>query len=423
MRTLTFVALTGFGALICADARASGFMVRENSATTVGTMYAGNGSRADAPETAFNNPAGLTRLTESQIEFGSTVILPSIQFRGGASVLNTPIVGNDGGNSGQTAVVPNLYWVFAFSDKLKAGVAVTVPFGNGIKYDPGWSGRYLGIKTQALSADVNPNIAYKLNDMFSVGGGVSAQYLKIDVSSAVPQFVIFGPAAGDGFYEFKADDWAFGYNVGALADLGGGTRVGLTYRSKIDHRIEGSLDFMETSPLLGLVSGSAHADVHLPGTAGLSVTDDLASNFSLSADMQFTGWSVFNKVIIESQNPPFSNDEGFRDSWMISFGGVYRADDRWTLRSGVAWDQTPVTDRFRAVSLPDHDRYMMGVGFGYKLTDSISLDGAYAHSFAWPHATMNSSVNNTDQITHAVVLNGIYDVAVDILSFSVGYKL
>ena len=418
-----YAALAGCGAIAAsAQALASGFMVRENSAAGVATVYAGNGSRANAPDTVFANPAGMTRLISSEVEFGSAVIFPSVKFNGGASVAGAPIPSSDGGNSGLTAVIPNMSWVFKITDRLRGGIAVTVPFGNASEYKETWPGRYLGIKTSALSADINPAIAYKITDGFAIGAGVSAQYLKLEASSAIAQFLIFGPGTADGLYSLKADDWAFGYNVGALVELGGETRVGVTYRSRIDHRIKGELDFTGVSPFLGLVNGPASADVHLPATSGFSITQDVSPNLSVSADVQFTQWSVFKQVIIESQNLPFIYNEGYRDSWMVSLGGVYRLNDRLALRAGLGWDQTPITDRYRTVSLPDEDRYMVGIGFGYKLLDWLSLDGAYQHSFALTHADMNNSINNTDPITHAVVLNGKYDVGVDIVALSVRFK-
>ncbi len=404
-------------------ASAAGFMVRENSAEAVAMSYAGNGSRASGPDTVFANPAGMTRVKGSEWEVGSAIILPSFQFSGVARTGGTPIAGNNGGDSGRVALIPNLYGAFELGSGFSAGIAVTAPFGNANEYDKAWYGRYLGTKTSALSADINPNIAYRIDDTWSVGAGVSAQYMKLDVTSAINQAAMFGPGAPDAFYRFKAHDWAFGFNAGLLAAFDDGTRVGLTYRSAIDHKIEGSLDFTGTSPLLGLVNGAASAKTRLPATTGLSVTTDIDPQFTLAADIQFTQWSVFKDVVIQSQNAPFANTEGYRDSWMIAVGGSYKLDERWSLKGGIAFDETPVTSRFRAVSLPDGDRYLLGFGSSYQLSDSMVVEGAYGHSFSLAHPNMNSSINNTDSITHSVVLNGQYDVAVDILalSFRVGF--
>lgn len=417
------VTVAGLGGLAAsADAFAGGFMIRENSAIGVGMVYAGNGSRADAASTAFNNPAGMTRLVDDEVELGSTIIFPSIEFDGSATALGGFLAGNNGGNAGRVPVIPNLYWVFGLNDRLKAGIAITAPFGNGIEYDPNWYGRYLGLKITALSADINPNIALRVNDSLSIAGGFSAQYLKLDYSSAIPQFVIFGPGTADALYRFNADSWAFGFNLGALLELQDGTRIGLTYRSGIDHRIMGNLDFTGGNPFLGLISGSAAADVHLPPTMGFSVTRDWSADLSLSMDVQFTQWSVFKRIVIESQNSPFPFEQGFRDGWLVSVGGTYRVNEAFTLRAGLGWDQTPVTDRYRAVTLPDEDRYLVGLGFSYQLTDLIALDGGYQHSFAAEHADMDNSLNNTDPMTQSVVMSGKYDVDVDVLAFTMRFK-
>jgi long-chain fatty acid transport protein len=402
---------------------AAGFQLRENSAEAVGLSYAGNGSRADGPDTVFANPAGMTRLESPELQVGAAGILPSMTFDGVARQGGVPIAGNTGGQGGRDALVPNLYGVLPLGEGFTAGIAITVPFGLSTEYDPAWYGRYLGTKTAALSADINPALAYRIDDTWSVGAGFSAQYLKLDATNGIDQAAIFRVPAPDAFYRFNAHDWAFGFNGGLLAEFENGIRVGLTYRSAIDHQIEGSLEFTAATPMLGLISGPANAKAKLPATTGLSISSEIEPQITLFADVQFTQWSVFKDVVIESKNPPFANVEGYRDSWMVAVGGNYRLDDDWSLRGGIAFDQTPVTSHFRAVTLPDTDRYLLGVGASYKLTESLAVDGAYGHSFAFNNPNMNSSVNNTDPITHSVTLNGRYDVAVDILAFSLRLKL
>ena len=56
-------------------------------------------------------------------------------------------------------LVPNLYGAFELGGGFFGGIAITAPFGNANEYDKAWYGRYLGTKTAALSADINPNIA------------------------------------------------------------------------------------------------------------------------------------------------------------------------------------------------------------------------------------------------------------------------
>ena len=413
-------------ALLPAPTLAAGFLVRENSAEALATGYAGNGSRASGPDTVFSNPAGMTHLQADGFELGAAVILPSSTFSGAARQATplgpVPVAGNNGGDSGRAALIPNFHAVMRVMPDVSVGIAITVPFGNSDIYDANWVGRYLGTRTVATSADINPAIAWKIDDTWSVGAGFSAQYLKLDVASAIDQAAIFGAAVPDATLRFKAHDWAYGFNAGVLADFGD-ARVGLTYRSNVNHRIQGTLDFSGASPLLGLVNGPANAKARLPSFTTLSVTSQVAPDITLSADIQYSHWSLFKDVTILSQNQPLPNVQGYRDAWMIAVGGKYRLDEQWSLMAGIAFDETPVTSRYRAVTLPDADRYLLGLGAEMRLSDSMTLQGAFGHSFNFNKPNMNSSVNNTDPITHSVTLNGRFDIDVNILALTFRYAI
>jgi long-chain fatty acid transport protein len=420
-RIPTWLIMAGIGVTAASgESAASGFMVRENSAASVATAFAGNASRADEPATVFNNPAGMSWLTGAQTQIGGTGVFPSVNFEGNATVFGSPIPADNSRNNGQFALIPHAYGVFDLGERWKAGFALTVPFGNTIDYSEDWSGRYVNIKTAALSADINPNVSFKVTDRFAIAGGVSLQYLKLDLSSKIPQFLIFGdPSAPDGGFLLKVDSWGWGWNVGALFEPADGTRIGVTYRSGIDHGMDGTLTFdPTTSPLLGLVDGPANSDISVPASITGGITQFLSENFSVSLDAQFTQWHTFKQVLVESSNPDFLFHEEYRDSWMVSIGAAYRLNQDWTLRAGFGFDESPVIDAYRDTGVPDKDRYMLGVGFGYQITPSVGLDVGYAHYFASGHATMNESVNRIEPITGLIFLNGRYDNHIDYLSIS-----
>jgi long-chain fatty acid transport protein len=421
-RRLRMLTAAGFGSLIAGNAMAAGFMLRENSATGLAMVSAGNGSRAQSAATVFDNPAGMMRLNGTEVEAGTAAVFPSIKFDGSTSVLGSPVPGTNGDNGGMSALIPHMYAATDVMPNVKVGLAITAPFGMTMNYDDNWYGRYVGIKTSALALDINPNVAYRVSNQLSVAAGVSLQYLRFDLSSAIPQFVIFGPTAQDGRYNLKADSWDFGWNVAALFEMSPTTRIGLTYRSKVEHGLEGNLDFANVSPFLGLTSGAATADATMPATATFSFTHDVMPNLSFSADVQWNQWSVFDTVTVQSANGPFPFYEKYEDSWMVSAGAQYGLGNGWTLRGGVGWDGTPVTDEYRTVGVPDTDRYMVGAGAGFELNASTSIDVAYAHYFSAEHASMNNSANNTDPFTHVVVLNGRYTNDLDYVAFSVRYR-
>jgi long-chain fatty acid transport protein len=422
-RSSGYRAATGACALVAivSQAHASSFAVRENSSEGVATVFSGDVSAADSAATAFNNPASMTQLHGNHIEVGAVAGFPTIDFHGVATNAGTSLAGNNGNNAGRPGVAPNFYAVLDLSDNFKFGFALTTPFALSVKQNASWYGRYLAIDTAVLSTDINPSVAYKINDRISIGAGVSAQWLQGTLARSLNQSAL---GASDALVRFKGDDWGFGYNLGAFFKPWNGTQIGLTYRSKISHQLHGDLDFLSVAPPLSgaLISGTALLDANLPASTTFGITQAVTPRLNVSLTAQWTQWSAFKYINIQSTTGTAPINLGFSDSWFTSIGASYQWDDAWSLRGGIGWDQSPVDNRYRTVSIPDQDRYMIGLGFGYKITDALTLDGAYAHYFA-TRASINGSINNTDNNPFgATVLNGTYQLSLDYVSMSVGYK-
>jgi long-subunit fatty acid transport protein len=254
-------------ALVCVlgapEAQASGFAIRENSAEALGTSFAGNASSATFLSTIFNNPAGMTEFTGDRGQTDGSLIVPSLKFSGSAHETcaglgkfpafcppvptSFPIAGDNGGDAGKSAFIPALYALHSISPDLKFGLAMTVPFGLETQYSNTWVGRYLGIKSMVQSLDINPNLAYRVNDWISVGGGISANYLYADLSKAIDFNAISHNPPGllpDGQARFNGSDWNWGYNLGVLLKPMEGTNLGIAFRSRIQHKLQGD----QTSP-------------------------------------------------------------------------------------------------------------------------------------------------------------------------------
>src|SRR5581483_9749452 len=140
------------------------------------------------------------------------------------------------------------------------------------------------------------------------------------------------------------------------------------------------------------------------------VTQTVMPRLKVSLTAQWTQWSSIKSITFQSTTTAPAVNLGFYDTWFTSIGANYQLDDRWTLRAGAGYDQSPVSDRYRTVSIPDNDRYMLGLGFGYKINEALTLDGAYAHYFA-ANASMSNSINNTDSASPTpTVLRGSYQL-------------
>ena len=398
-------------------AGAAGFALTEQG-TGTGNAYAGAAATAEDASTIFFNPAGLTQLPGRQVVVGVSGIKPSIDFSNGISSpgAGKPL-GTDNGDAGQWGAVPDFYLSWALTDRLWAGIGVNSPFGLKTAYDSNWIGRYQAINSTVTSVNVNPTLAFKINDVVSVGAGASYQKLDATLTQAVNLGL-----AGEGSTRVNGDDWGWGWNVGALFDLAPDMRVGVAYRSKVSHRVEGDVQFFAPPgvPLAGPIrNGPILADVTLPESASLSVFQKYNEFWDIMGDLTWTHWSRFQNLnIVRSDDLTLlqSTPEHWKNTYRFSLGLNYHVNERWKLRGGFAYDQTPVPDQYRTARIPDQDRTWLAIGTQWKPIPALALDFGYAHVFV-----KNASIND-NQLPRNGLLNGSYSLNADVLSLQLTYS-
>jgi long-chain fatty acid transport protein len=366
-------------------ASAAGFALIEQSASGMGNAFAGAAATAEDASTVFFNPAGMSRLEGAQVTVGAHLIDLSAKFSNSASskpaaIVTNPLGGN-GGDAGGLAVVPNVYFVMPIGDRLNFGVGVNAPFGLKTEYDDNWAGRFQGIKSELTTYNINPSLSFKVTDTFAVGAGLNYQHLDVDLTNAV----VLG-ANTEGRADLNAKDDAWGWNVGVLFQPTPSTRVGASYRSKLDYKLEGTTSVTTaTGAPVAAASGATNADITLPDSFSLSLAQRLNDQWEFLADATFTRWSDINRVnIINSTNGTLRDSLvlDFQDTWRYSVGANYKLNDDWVLKGGVALDQSPVKGASsRSVRLPDNDRTWVSVGAAMKVRQSGKLDIGYSHLF------------------------------------------
>ena len=389
------LALAGFADL----AQAAGFALIEQNASGLGNAYAGAAAVAEDASTIFFNPAGMTRLPGRQIVVVGHLIKPQAEFSG---TVSPAIGGGTGGDAGSWSFVPNGYFAYRLTPKIHLGVGLNSPFGLKTEYGPGWMGRYQAIKSEVKTVNLNPSIAYKLSDTLSLGAGLNIQRIEAVLTSLQP---LGAPPAPTPLVTIKGDDYGWGYNLGALWQATPATRIGLSYRSEVAYTLEGTSS--TSNPSVTSLNGPVTADITLPASASLSLFHTLSSQWDLLADVTWTGWSSFDRLPIQGTVNK-TTPENWQDILRYSLGATWHMSDKLSLRGGLAYDEAPVSDRYRTPRIPDGARTWVALGGQYRLSGRGALDFGYAHLF------VNSpELQSTDNGT---TLNGQYDSQVDILS-------
>lgn len=417
MKRMTRLVTTGLLAWTANQVQAAGFALVEQNVSGLGNAYAGQAASAQDASTIFFNPAGMTYLSGRQAVVAGHAIRPSAKFADdGTTAAPLQGLGTGSEDAGGWALAPNFYYAMDLRPGVKFGLGVSPPFGLRTKYDSTWVGRFHAVKSDLKSLNINPALAFKLDDRWSVGVGLNVQQVKAILTNAVNYSALAGGALGanlEGLAVVEGDDWGWGYNLGALYSPAPDLRVGLHLRSDIKYTLEGDARFQNRPAALAaaLPDGAVTAEVKLPGTASLSLFKGLNERWDLLADVTWTHWSVFENLTVKRTSGAVlsSTPENWRNAWRYSVGANYHASDRLTWRFGLALDESPVPDAFRTPRIPDADRLWLSVGAQYCPGKQRCLDLGYTHIFVDDARLANSSVGSGN-------LNGNYDNAVDILS-------
>lgn len=390
MKNTSYIAAAAFGALLVSTsmANAAGFFIQEQSVSAGGSAYAGAASNTKDASTIFFNPAGMTQLNGAQANLGVQLLVPNGEMTntGSTSPLGGPITGGDGGNPYDPTPVPSAYIAAPVSsiDGLWVGIGVTAPFGLANKYDSDWFGRFDSIKTDLLTTDIQPSVAYKINDRISVGGGLNFQRAEAELTNAA---LLPALPFATGTSKLEGNDWGYGYTLGAQIKLMPTTVLGLNYRSSIHYDLDGEIDIEGTPSPASAFSADAKASLVTPDIASVGLSHGINDRWTIMGQANWYGWNNFNDITPVLDTPgslpttPPSVVQNYQTTWAFALGAEYMYSPEWTFRGGIQYDNTPTTDEFRTTRTPDGDRTWFSAGATYNINERFSVDGllTYIH--------------------------------------------
>ncbi|MCL6263136.1 OmpP1/FadL family transporter [Craterilacuibacter sp. RT1T] len=354
--------------------------------------------------------------------------------------------------------VPHLYVTHQLNDRFTAGLGIYVPFASATHYQTNSVLRYNLNETELKTIDFNPTIAFKLNDQHSFAVGVVAQYAdaklvqyanfaqslagaygraaldaktaaqklgaaaaaetdstkKAELAKKAQDAVALatkastaaqaalaqdGTGALDGHAKINGDDWGFGYTLAWLWDINENARIGVNYRSKVKHKLEGEADWTvpagaegQIMEALGYIDSSAKVDIDTPESLSLHGMFKVAPKWTTFADVTWTKHSRFDRAEVvygaDKQVLPPPADKAnktilspsWKNTYKVALGASFDYSEPLQLRAGIAYDKTPVpSEDKRLATMPDNDRIWFSFGGNYKLNKVSSIDVAYSY--------------------------------------------
>ncbi|MDD1780542.1 outer membrane protein transport protein [Enterovibrio sp. ZSDZ35] len=365
-------------ALVSGAAQAAGYQIAFDSVGGLGRAYAGEAAIGDSAAAMGRNPASMTLFKRPELSGSLIYFDASIDVTGSNALQSSK-------DTVPSNVVPATYYVHPLNDRLAVGLGVYSNYGLGTDFNDDFLAGDVAGDTELLTINFNPAIAYKVNPMLSLGAGVSLIYATGEVNRHFGGGASnFGKNASDTILSWKGEDWAFGWNAGALIELDEYNRFGLSYRASVDLDLDG--DFTDFTPGVVAVPGggkvSASSTVPLPTIIELSGFNQLNSQWAVHYSALWTQWSEYTEFKATGSGCSvtggtcFRKAEDYSDSWRWALGATYQLNPAIKLRAGFALDEKAGKT---TLSIPDQDAYWYSVGMNYQPSSDWSVDLGLAY--------------------------------------------
>ena len=396
---------------------------RNPPAGTFGLGRAGGRiAHVDDSSAVTQNPANLTALKESEVQFSPSIVYMGVDFA------STAAPGRAATTEAPWKILPNAFWVMPLENKdIAIGLGITAPFGLSVDWDetssafaPGGVLRYTAPHyDELMTINFNPTVAYKLSETLSVGVGLDVMWSQLTLKQFYP-WALWG-GAGDGNLKGEGDGFGVGGNIGLTWKITERQTLAVTYRSQMNVNFEGDMTIDNIAPFAAASGVTPRSDfssgIDFPNMVAVGYGIKVTDTIRLETDVEWIQFSRFksldvnlgnNNILLAGAN---SIPQNWRDTFTIGIGGDWAFAEHWVVRAGYQYYQSPVPDSTFSPTIPDADQNVFTIGLGYK-TGPHSFQIAYGADF-YDKRTIPSTANPAH--------NGTYDVTVHL--FSLAYAL
>jgi long-chain fatty acid transport protein len=286
-------------------------------------------------------------------------------------------VGSDGQTS-EWLPLGSLQYIHPVSDSLMLGVSVHNFAGLTLDWSADWVGRYDSVNATLMAPQLQPTIAYKVNDWLSVGVGVD---LTMGILRDKARVNNVEPGRADGKLSLSDSDFALQGNFGIMLEPSENTRIGLRYLTKMDLDFESNIRFSGLGPLMDEALnevGDLDLGMTIPQSLWVGVFHQLDDQWAVLGGVGWDEWSDFGKIKVKVQDltGTIREELKFRDTWHFGIGAQYQYSPHWQYSAGISYDSNWQTEASRAIELPLGAMYRYGLGVEYQKRKNLTIGAA-----------------------------------------------
>lgn len=363
---------------------AAGYKIPENSvnAVALSNAYVANAHGADA---AYYNPANMVFSDNSggTMEVDLTYVgLSEINYKSTDATVNIS-------SKGENFLIPTFHYVSPKVDNFRFGLSIVSPAGLSKK----WSDAPASTTAKEFALqtiEINPTVAYMLNEQLSMAFGIRGIYSNGIVKNA--------------YYEMEGKSFDWGYNLAVTLKPNKDTNIALTYRSGVDLHLSG-----DTSTTATTINSGVKVLLPVPAIISFGVSHTFGDSTTLEAVLEHNVWSAYDKLDFDFDNATNetvlggSHVKNWKDTDTVRIG-VTHTYEKVTAMAGFAYDPSPIPNKTLGYDLPGSDSKIFSLGGRYDLTNSINVGLAGLVSLKDDREVNNSSINGKFTNSHAYLL-------------------
>lgn len=412
----------GLGLCLSHQAHAAFIQNKGADAQSVATALANQSTGAKGASASSVNPALLSTVGDIQVSLGVSLLSGNYSVKDGTyrsaaeDIEGLPSEWFAGIQRGKadtdysgSGVVPSFFVADRISDKVVVGFSITSPWGTKVELDPTYVGRYQNTYIELTSLMLSPKASFDLSDSLTFGAAVDLQLVEGELRSQTDYGAIaFGSAVATGDNAqiqgaaalltqldaesiYRGKDLGLGYTLGFQYRLATHSSLGLTYKSRVFHNLQGTTEFKNpagVTPELdaALNSGPADAKVVTPDILTFGGAFRVSEKLDLYTSLSFVNWSQFDSLRISSNGILVNAERAsltkydLKNTWGLAVGGKYAFDPvQFPLLFGLSYEQGATIDELRNPSSADGDEITLGLGTSYRW-GGHTIDFAFSHS-------------------------------------------
>ena len=359
----------------------------------------------------FNNPATLTDLTNIWVTVGFVTEHPRASLRVAKDGRG---LGNDENVDAGLFWLPHFQMVVPLPWGFTFGLCGDAEYGLGTEYDNDAPTSWSAIDTTVQGYVLNPNLAYKITDKWSIGAGIRWLYFDFEQSKnlGVMSYHLYGNNRCE----------SIGWQVGTKYDILDNLSVGLVYKSPINVNVRGDTDAHATVPAAAgtarMMTGGADAEMTLPQSVTAGINWDVTRTWHLGFATSWSQWSEFDTLMfnVKPQKNPVYLD--WNDTWRASVGSAWDFAEDWTWMISYTFDMDCCLNKDQSSTmLPPAHRNILATGFVWNVWRNLDLALSYSCIF-----TDGGSMDTTNSLDgsqwHMETVRGFCHAA----GFSITYR-